>query len=89
MLQFAPMVAFLPGQAVATGGGVLPGTTLAFFGCIRVLLPTTVISTTVGTEGANLSHFWRFNNLVKFRNIEKCSQIPKYPALGHTLVKLH
>ena len=42
----------------------------------------------LGTNGSNLSHFWRANNLVKFRNFEKCSQIPKHHALRHLSMKL-
>ena len=41
----------------------------------------------VGTDGSNLSHFWRAKNLVKFRNFKKCSQTPKDHALGHPSVK--
>ena len=42
----------------------------------------------VGTDGANLSHFWKANNLVKFRNFEKYSRVPKDHALGDPSVKL-
>ena len=47
-----------------------------------------IANNNVGTDEANLSHFWRANNWVKFKNIKKCSQIPKYYALGDPLVKL-
>ena len=42
----------------------------------------------VGTDRANLSHFWTANNLVKFSTIKKCSRIPEDHALGRSSVKL-
>ena len=47
-----------------------------------------LVNVSLGTDGANLSHFWRANNLVKFRNFEKCSRIPNDPTLGHPSLKL-
>ena len=41
----------------------------------------------VGTDRANLSHFWTANNLVKFSTIKKCSRIPEDHALGYPLVE--
>ena len=53
-----------------------------------ILLPLYILRGYVGTNGANLSHFWRANHLVSFRNFETCSYIHKYHALGHPSVKL-
>ena len=41
----------------------------------------------LGTDGANLIHFWTVNNLVKFRNFKKWLWIPKYRSLGHPAMK--
>ena len=43
----------------------------------------------LGTYGANLSHFWRANDLVKFKNFERFSQPPKYHSLGNPVVIFH
>ena len=41
----------------------------------------------LGTNGDNLRHFWRADNLVEFRDFEKFSQVPKYNTLGYSSVK--
>ena len=40
----------------------------------------------IGTDRANLSKFCSANNLVKFRNVVKCSQRTRDHALGHKSV---
>ena len=70
------------------GISVRPRLLLLMFGRIGWMVGVVVddrkqiVSPTVGTDGANLSHFWRANNLVEYRNFEKCSRIPKDHALG-------
>ena len=57
-----------------------------FLNCSQ--LPSNNLVKMLETNGANLSHFWAANNLVKFKNYEKCFWEPKYHALGHPSVKL-
>ena len=48
-----------------------------------------MVSSDVGTDGPNLSHFLTVNNLVKFRNFKKCFLIPKDDVSLHPSVKLN
>ena len=47
-----------------------------------------MVSSDVGTDGPNLSHFLTVNDLVKFRNFKKCFLIPKDDVSVHPSLKL-
>ena len=54
-----------------------------------VWLRTTLYSHDVGSQGSNLSHFWRAKNLSQVLRISKNAlEIPKYHARGYSLVKI-